>query len=192
MSLILRETLILAINLAGNEVDLAHWWGQHKAVLKSLSDEDWQAVWVAKETRRQYYRRAFEERMKADGATGDARPSAWGKAEDERRVYASAGPHQRHGMVFVGLGHAPTRARQKSPAAGQRGFGLAYPGEDPSALGVAGDDPGVGQVTQGLLSALDRDDEVAGGVHGSSSSAKASWTAATQAASCGEWIALTS
>ena len=49
---VLAAVLILAIDLAPDEVALAHWWGEHATVLRRLSEDDWAAVWAAKERRK--------------------------------------------------------------------------------------------------------------------------------------------
>lgn len=49
---LLARVLILAIDLAADEVALAHWWGEHATVLRRLDEDDWAAVWQAKERRK--------------------------------------------------------------------------------------------------------------------------------------------
>ena len=49
---LLAACLVLAIDLCPDEVTLAHWWGEHATVLRRLDEDDWAAVWAAKERRK--------------------------------------------------------------------------------------------------------------------------------------------
>ncbi len=60
----LAAVLILAIDLAPDEVALAHWWGQHATVLRRLDEDDWAAVWAAKERRKAEWAAEIEARAR--------------------------------------------------------------------------------------------------------------------------------
>lgn len=53
---ILAASLILAIDAARDEVQLAHWWGEHQAAMRMLDDAGRAAVIEAKDRRRAAWR----------------------------------------------------------------------------------------------------------------------------------------
>lgn len=70
---ILRDCLVMAVGLARDEVQLAHWWGDHQAAMRMLDDAGRAAVIAAKDRRRAEWKAAAEERSRRR----EPQPSFW-------------------------------------------------------------------------------------------------------------------
>ena len=74
---LLAMCLILAIDLARDEVQLAHWWGEHQAAMRMLDDAGRAAVIEAKDRRKAAWRDEAEARARA--ARSKPQASFWGQ-----------------------------------------------------------------------------------------------------------------
>ena len=70
---ILRDCLVMAVGLARDEVQLAHWWGEHQAAMRMLDEAGRAAVIEAKDRRRAAWRAEVEERSRRC----EPQPSFW-------------------------------------------------------------------------------------------------------------------
>lgn len=59
-----RDCLILAIDVAQDEVQLAGWWGRHQAAMRTLTPADLYLVVAAKDRRVAEWRRELDARLK--------------------------------------------------------------------------------------------------------------------------------
>lgn len=70
---LLAACLLLAIDVAQDEVQLAHWWGEHQAAMRMLDEAGRAAVIAAKDRRRAEWKAAAEERSRRR----EPQPSFW-------------------------------------------------------------------------------------------------------------------
>ena len=65
-----RDCLILAIEVAQDEVQLAGWWGRHQAAMRTLTPADLALVVAAKDRRVAAWRRDLDARLKRRDTKG--------------------------------------------------------------------------------------------------------------------------
>lgn len=61
---LLLDCLILAVDLARDEVELAGWWGRHQAAMRTLAPDDLARVIEAKDRRVAGWRRELDARLR--------------------------------------------------------------------------------------------------------------------------------